>query len=146
MARTFDVLALLLPLIGEWETDADGPMGRARCRRRFTLSVGGAFIELSARWTFALGDEYEERAFLGPTREGSLGIWSFTSDGGHAIGSSAEVQDIHPGAIGFISAMPAGRARQAYWLDSDGALGWIVEAGTPKGWERMTNHRYERRG
>jgi hypothetical protein len=145
MARASDLLAPLLPLIGEWESDADTPMGRTRCSRRFALGVGGAFIELTARWSFASGGEYEERAFLGPTREGPLGVWSFTSDGGHAIGSAVELADVHPGAIGFISAMPAGRARQAYWIESDGTLRWMVEAETPKGWERMTNHSYQRR-
>ncbi len=120
-------------------------MGRTQCSRRFALAVGTSFVELRANWSFPSGDGYEERAFFGPTKEGSLGIWSFTSDGKHAIGSASDVRDVHPSAIGFTSAMPAGRARQAYWLNGDGSLYWTVEAETPKGWERMVTHRYQRR-
>ena len=146
MGRPSELLAPLTTLIGEWETDSDMPGGRVHCTRQFAPTLGGAFIELVAHWAFASGAGYEEHAFFGAARDGSIGTWSFTSDGGHSIGSAADVREIHPEGIGFIAMMPAGRARQAYWIAEGGSLNWVVEAETPTGWERFTSHRYTRRG
>ena len=145
MADRAAVLAALAPLLGEWVTDTETPMGPTQCTRRFTLAIGGAYVELVANWKFgSSGGSYEERAYFGANAAGSLGFWSFTSDGGHATGEIADVREVHPTALGFIAVMPAGRARQAYWTTDDGALQWVVEAETPKGWERFTTHTYRR--
>ncbi|HEY4218271.1 MAG TPA: hypothetical protein VGM67_14110 [Gemmatimonadaceae bacterium] len=144
MSELAAILDPLTPLLGEWVTDADTPMGRVRCTRQFAPAVGSAYIELIAHWAFGAGRDYEERALFGAVKPHTLGFWSFTSDGGHAHGEIADVHDIHPTALGFIAAMPAGRARQAYWRDDNGVLHWIVEAETPNGWERFTAHQYRR--
>jgi hypothetical protein len=144
MGTTPAILTALAPLLGAWVKETDTPMGRARCTRGFTPALGGAYVELVARWDFGPGDAYEERAYFGATAAGSLGFWSFTSDGGRAAGEVVDVRDIHPAALGFVAVMPAGRARQAYWTEGDGSLKWAVEAETPRGWERFATHTYRR--
>ncbi|HEX3867931.1 MAG TPA: hypothetical protein VHV78_14310 [Gemmatimonadaceae bacterium] len=138
-------LAPLAPLLGEWVADAETPIGQAQCARSFTPALGGAYVELVARWDFGPGhNAYEERALFGASAAGALAFWSFTSDGGQATGEIADVSDIHPSALGFVAAMPAGLARQAYWPATDGSLQWVVEAKTPRGWERLASHCYRR--
>ena len=162
------LLGPLDPLIGAWEATAESPRGPLRVERVFTRVHGGRWVRLEVRWAFAEG-VYEETAMFGRRADGTLGFWSFTSDGKHSEGWLAEAPDLPAQAIAFEAEMPAGRARQAYWpapavdvvegeggdgeggesgVRDDGAADdgagfmWIVEARTNTGWSRFTEHRY----
>jgi hypothetical protein len=147
------LLGSLDPLIGAWEASADSPRGPVRVERVFTRVHGGRWVRLEARWTFA-ESVYEETAMFGRRADGTLGFWSFTSDGKHAEGWLVEAPDLPAEAVAFEGDMPAGRARQAYWPaplaerdDADGVddgarFVWVVEARTKHGWSRFTEHRY----
>jgi len=65
-------------------------------------------------------------------------FWSFTSAGKRSTGALA----IHPHAIGFEAAMPAGLARQAHGPDPTGGFRWAVASKTKKGWRRFVEHHY----
>ena len=134
-------LGALSPLIGNWKAEADTPMGQVKCKRSFTLILGGKYVQLTATWKLPRGT-YEEVAIFGAGDEGAINFWSFTSDGKRSEGSIADVTDIHPQAIGFEAKMPAGLARMVYWPDDGGGFRWAVEAKSAKGWERFTEHRY----
>jgi len=69
-------------------------------------------------------------------------FWSFTSAGKRSTGALADVSDIHPHAIGFEAAMPAGLARQAHGPDPTGGFRWAVASKTKKGWRRFVEHHY----
>ena len=155
------LLGPLDPLIGAWETTADTPRGPVRVERVFARVHGGRWVRLEARWAFA-ESVYEESAMFGRRPDGTLGFWSFTSDGKHSEGWLVEGPDLPAQAIAFEAEMPAGRARQAYWpaptvetVEDDGAgdaddhiaddgagFVWVVEARTKSGWSRFTEHRY----
>ncbi len=134
-------LGLLDPLIGEWASESDSPVGKVRCLRAFARVLGGSYVQLTATWE-AGGRAYEEIAMYGAGEKGAIHFWSFTSDGKRSEGSLADVSDVHPQAVGFEAQMPAGRARMAYWPDGEGGFHWVVEARTKKGWKRFTEHRY----
>lgn len=136
-------LGPLAPLIGDWEAQAETPMGLVQCTRSFTPVLAGTYIQLIARWNFKAG-LYEEQAFFGVDANRKLTFWSFTSDGKHSQGNQADVSDIHPQAVGFEAQMPAGLARMLYWPDDLGGMNWAVEAKTKKGWKRFTEHHYQR--
>lgn len=129
------LLGPLDPLIGAWETTAESPRGPIRVERVFTRVHGGRWVRLEARWAFAEG-VYEETAMFGRRTDGTLGFWSFTSDGKHSKGWLAEAPDLPAQAIAFEADMPAGRARQAYWpapaiegeADGEGGVRVEVEA------------------
>jgi hypothetical protein len=145
MDRSHVLLEALAPLLGTWETDAETPMGKAHCVRCFAPALGGAYVELVAQWTFgSAAAGYEERAYFGATAAGILGFWSFTSDGGRATGEVTDVSEVHADALEFMVMMPAGRARQAYWVTPSGSLEWVVDAETTRGWERLATHSYRR--
>ena len=108
------LLGPLDPLIGAWEAATDSERGPVRVERVFTRVHGGRWVRLEARWAFAEG-VYEETAMFGRRSDGTLGFWSFTSDGKHSEGWLAEAPDLPAQAIAFEAEMPAGRARQAYW-------------------------------
>jgi len=108
------LLGPLDPLIGAWETTADSERGPLRIERVFTRVHGGRWVRLEVRWAFAEG-VYEETAMFGRRADGTLGYWSFTSDGKHSEGWLAEAPDLPAQAVAFEAEMPAGRARQAYW-------------------------------
>ncbi len=134
-------LGALAPLIGSWEAKAETPLGRVRCTRSFTPILGGAYVQLIARWEFKKGI-YEEQALFGVDDNGKLAFWSFTSDGRHSQGAIADASDIHPQAVGFEAKMPTGLARMVYWPNEMGGVSWAVEAKTKKGWKRFTEHHY----
>jgi hypothetical protein len=96
---------------------------------------------LSARWNFGKGN-YDEWALFGIDRQGTVGFWSFTSDGKQSQGVLIDATDLHPEAIGFVAEMPAGTARMVYWPE-DGGMVWVVESKTKKGWNRFTEHHYK---
>ena len=127
-------LGVLDPPIGTWKARTESPRGPVRV-------LGGAYVRLTAVWEYAKGG-YEELALYGVSDDGKLAFWSFTSDGKHSVGVIADVNDIHPEAIGFEAQMPAGLARMAYWPDGAGGFHWVVEAQTKKGWKRFTEHHY----
>ena len=108
------LLGVLDPLIGPWQATAVTPMGAARVERVFSRVLGGRWVRLEARWFIGSG-VYEEVAFFGRRPDGTLGFWSFTSDGKRSEGWLAEAPDLPAGAIAFEADMPAGRARFAYW-------------------------------
>jgi hypothetical protein len=141
-------LGPLAPLIGAWSTETETPMGLAACARNFSR-FGEGWILLEASWRFGSGPSariYRETAFLGPTAEGPLGIWSFTNDGKRSEGVLSAAPDVHSLAICFEADMPAGRARQIYWPDEGGGLAWAVEAKNARGWKRFSEHHYTRTG
>lgn len=136
-------LGFLQPLLGCWTAESNSEMGPVRCTRSFEPVLGGAYVELDARWEFGGGGKvYEERALIGSGDDGKVCFWSFTSDGKRSQGTVADVTDLHPEAIGFEARMPAGLARMAYWPDEDGGFVWVVESKNAKGWRRFVEHRY----
>jgi len=134
-------LGVLDPLIGSWQAEADTPMGRVRCTRKFSRILHGKRILLEARWHLPAG-VYEEHAVYGPDASGALAFWSFTSDGKQSQGSLTDASDIHPEAVAFEAEMPAGVARMVYWPDGESGVFWVVESKTKKGWNRFALHRY----
>lgn len=135
-------LGVFEPLMGTWRAEADSANGAVICIRRFEKVLDGAYVQLTADWTFQ-GGSYKEIAFIGVGPGGEVQFWSFTSDKKQSQGTLAEVTDIHPQAIGFEAQMPAGLARMAYWPDERGGFHWVVESKTKKGWNRFTEHHYE---
>ena len=87
---------------------------------------------------------YQELAFIGSDRDGTIRFWSFTSDGKQSNGHLADVSDLHPLAVGFEAEMPAGIARMAYWPDDQGGIYWVTEARNKKGWKRFVEHHYHK--
>lgn len=138
-------LGPFLPLLGTWVAKAESPMGPVRCDRSFESILGGNFLQLTAIWQFGpnpKGGGYRELAVIGAGDDGTVGFWSFTSDGKRSQGKVADVTDLHPEAVGFEAQMPAGLARMAYWPDEDGGFHWVVESKTKKGWNRFVDHHY----
>jgi hypothetical protein len=118
-------------------------MGPVVCTRTFAPVLGGSHVQLTAVWE--IGPKlYEEMAMFGAGPDGGIVYSSFTSDGKSATGQRADVTDVHPEAIGFEAAMPAGRARMIYWPDDEGGFHWVVESRNRKGWHRFTEHHYVR--
>src|SRR3954451_22206110 len=140
------LLGPLKPLLGGWETEADGPQpgSRMTCTRTFRPVLGGGWIQLDARWAMGPGRAYEETALFGRGAEGRLAFFSFTSDGKRSQGWLADGTDVHPRAVAFEADMPAGRARFLYWPEADGELGFAVESRTKQGWKRFVKHVYRR--
>ena len=151
-------LGLFKPLIGSWACEADTPMGPVRCTRTLEPTLGGAYLQLEARWHFGSsettapegcdeaetlkGKVYEETALIGVDAEGAIRFWSFTSDGKNSQGVVTDVTDLHPQAIGFEAQMPAGTARMTYWPDEEDGFFWAVESKSKKGWSRLASHHY----
>jgi hypothetical protein len=141
-------LGIFAPLIGAWRAEAGSPMGPVACTRTFAPILSDTFIQLDVAWTFrapkgAAPRIYSERAIFGPDKDGSLGFWSFTSDGKRSQGVLADGGDVAPGALCFEAQMGAGRARQIYWPDADSGIRWAVESRNKKGWNRFTEHLYK---
>jgi hypothetical protein len=155
-------LGVLAPLLGRWSAAAESPMGPLHCTRVFAAVLGSSYVRLEARWLFgaapleAPGEcpdgpgkprrGYEEIAFFGAGAGGGIAFWSFTSDGKRSQGTSADVTDIHPEAVGFEAQMPAGLARMAYWPDGEGGFFFAVESKNKKGWKRFLEHHYRAAG
>jgi hypothetical protein len=134
-------LAILEPLLGDWEAEADSPRGPVHCTRAFRRILGGKYVQLAARWEFT-GQLYEELALFGVDETGKVAFWSFTSDGKRSHGVLVAAPEVHPEAIAFEAEMPAGLARQIYWPADEGGFWWAVESGTKKGWNRFVLHHY----
>lgn len=158
-------LGFLQPLLGRWVAETVSEMGPVRCERTLEPVVGGAFVQVTARWEIggttgsaggagaggggagvrAGGTDrpriYEELALIGPGEGGKVRFWSFTSDGKRSEGVQADVSDLHPEAVGFEAEMPQGLARMAYWPQDDG-FNWLVQAKTARGWRDVVLHRY----
>ena len=148
MAWTFGRgrLGPLLPLVGRWHTfQASGTSAAAGlvCTRAFT-PFGKGWIMLDARWWIAPDREYREVAFIGGDNAESLVCHSYTNDGKSSLGRRTDGSDVHPLAIAFEAAMPAGLARMIYWPLEDGDSGFYfaVESNTKKGWNRFLTQRY----
>lgn len=135
-------LGIFNPLLGTWRAEADSPMGSVICVRTFSRVLDGAYVQLTADWTYEEGS-YQELALIGVRPDGQVGFWSFTSDRKQSEGYLADVSDLHPQAIGFEAQMPAGLARMAYWPDEQEGFHWVVESKTKKGWNRFTHHHYK---
>jgi len=136
-------LGALNPLLGTWVAIAGSAQGRVRCKQTFSRVLGGAYVQLVTNWRYGQ-KTYDELALYGVGENGKLSFWSFTSDGKNSRGTVADGSDIHPEALGFQAAMPAGLARMVYWPDEDGGFVWAVEAKTKKGWKRFTEHHYKK--
>jgi hypothetical protein len=138
-------LGALKPLLGTWATETGGPgsFGTVRVTRSFAPVLGGAYVRLDACWELGGGKRYEELALFGKSGDGGLAFTSFTSDGKQARGSQADGSDVHPQAIAFEAAMPAGLARFIYWPADEGeGYYFAVENRTKKGWNRFLRHLY----
>ena len=136
-------LGILDPLIGSWMAESDTPMGHVKCTRTFTRMHGDRWIALDADWDFG-SKHYVEHAVFGIGDDSKLAFWSFTSDGKKSQGSLSDGTDVHPGAIAFEAQMPAGVARMIYWPGENETINWAVESKTKKGWNRFTQHTYQR--
>ncbi|MGE5603079.1 MAG: hypothetical protein ACM30E_08510 [Nitrososphaerales archaeon] len=101
-------LGILDPLLGDWEADADSPLGAIHCMRAFRRVLGGKYVQLAARWELP-GQVYEELALFGVDDAGNVAFWSVTSDGKRSHGVLAAAPDVHPQTICFEAQMPAGR-------------------------------------
>jgi hypothetical protein len=135
-------LGFLQPLLGRWTATAEGDvMGPVRCTRVFTPVLEGSYVRLEARWELGEGKVYEEEALIGAGDDGTVGFWSFTSDGKRSQGALADATDLHPEAIGFEAQMPAGLARMVYWPEEGGFV-WVAESRNAKGWKRFVEHHY----
>lgn len=136
-------LGIFKPLLGNWRAEADSPAGEGSvtCTRSFARALAGKYVQLNALWELENG-RYEEQAYFGVGQDGQVHFWSFTSDGKQSQGTLADVNDLHPQAVGFEAQMPAGLARQAYWPDEDDGFHWVVESKTKKGWHRLVHHHY----
>ena len=134
-------LGFLEPLLGTWRAKAASPAGPVTCTRTFTRTLHGKYIQLTAQWKVKPGF-YEETAYLGVWPDGTVGFWSFTSDGKQSEGCAVDATDLHPQAIGFEAQMPAGLARLAYWPDAEQGFHFVVEARNKKGWKRFVHHHY----
>lgn len=143
------LLGPLNPLLGRWTAEAAGP-GRAsvmRCERRFELVLDGKWIPLDACWQTGPGSAYEETALFGRTAGGTLGFFSFTSDGKSSQGVVADGADVHPEAVAFEARMPAGLARFVYWpAEVEEGFYFAVESRTRAGWNRFMRHQYRPAG
>jgi hypothetical protein len=117
-------------------------MGMVQCTREFKAVLNGNYIELDALWEFGT-KSYVEKAIIG-LNEDKLTFWSFTSDGKKSVGQLADGTDIHPQALCFEAQMPAGLARMIYWPDADSGFHWAVESKIKKGWNRFTEHHYQK--
>jgi hypothetical protein len=136
----------LRPLVGHWVTVPDGSE-RARasathCSRSFTM-FGKRWLRLEARWDAGI-EGYRETAFFGAGADGTLAVYSFTSDGKKSHGVQVDGSDVHPAALAFESQMPAGLARMVYWPIDDGAPGFYfaVDNKVKAGWNRFLRHSY----
>lgn len=134
-------LGPLDPLLGHWVATADTPMGRLKCTREFTRVLGKNYVLLNAKWDME-AKVYEELAYFGVARDGTLSCWSFTNDGKNSQGHLVDATDVHPEAVAFEAEMPAGTARQIYWPGEGGVIKMAVESKTKKGWNRFTKHEY----
>lgn len=144
------LLGPMQPLLGDWRTgQAEGstPASTMACRRSFT-PFGKGWIRLEARWEMGADRTYCETAFFGPGEDGALACFSFTNDGKRSLGRLADGSDIHPDALAFEAAMPAGLARMVYWPREDTAPGFLfaVESRTKKGWNRFLRQEFGRAG
>ena len=134
-------LGVLAPLLGSWQAEADSPQGKLICRREFSKTLEGKYVQLRAFWD--IKDKlYEELAMIGVNVDKQVAFWSFTSDGKQSQGLLADVTDIHPLAVGFEAQMPSGLARMAYWPADEEGFKWVVESKTKKGWKRFVEHFY----
>jgi hypothetical protein len=134
-------LGIFQPLLGSWEANAESPMGKVKCTRKFEKVLGENYVRLEAHWYF--GDKvYVEHAMYG-IKDGEIAFWSFTSDGKNSTGKLSDGSDIHPEAICFEAQMPAGIARMIYWPDPKEGFHWAVESKNKKGWNRFTEHHYK---
>jgi hypothetical protein len=134
-------LGTLKPLLGTWKASADTPNGRVQVTRTCVHVLGEKYIQQTSLWEFGKG-VYQEIMYFGMRQDGTVGFWSFSSDGKHSEGHAADVSEIHPEAIGFEAQMPAGLARMAYFPDGEGGFYWVVEAKNKNGWNRFVNHHY----
>jgi hypothetical protein len=132
------------PLLGSWISTPDAQESRmpALCHRTLTV-FGKGWINLEAVWNVGGGREYRESAMFGAMPDGTLGFYSFTSDGKRSEGHLSDGSDVHATAIAFEAEMPAGRARMVYWpLNSGFGFNFAVESRTTKGWNRFLRHEY----
>lgn len=135
------LLGPLRPLLGDWRTQESAGSTEAAgmaCTRTFSPH-GKGWVALDVRWQIGPGREYRELALFGPAEDGTLGFFSFTSDGKRSVGLLADAADVHPHALAFEAQMPAGVARMVYWpLEQSGpGFQFAVENRTKKGWNRF---------
>ncbi len=133
------LLGPMRPMLGAWIADADMNGVRFTCTRTFE-PLGKGWIRLEAVWNLPQG-AYVETALFGAGDDGTLGFFSFTSDGKRSVGRLADGSDVDPAAVAFEARMPAGLARMIYWPPEDGdGFRFAVESRTRKGWNRFLVH------
>jgi len=133
------LLGPMQPMLGAWIADADMNGATFPVTRTFA-PVGKGWIRLEAIWSLPNG-AYTEAALFGRGEDGTLGFFSFTSDGKRSVGRLADGADVHPDAVAFEAQMPAGLARMVYWPREHGeGFRFAVENRTKKGWNRFLVH------
>ena len=137
------LLGPMKPLLGRW-THTGEHNGQSISVTRAYEPFGKGWVKLTAIWTLPGGD-YVETAFYGAGEDGTLGFFSFTSDGKRSEGRLADGSDVHPDAIAFVAKFPAGTGRMIAWPRDDGRAGFdfAVESQTRKGWNRFLLQRFD---
>ena len=134
----------LKPLLGTWLSLPEHQQSQmpARCNR-VLHPFGKAWIEMDARWDMAERGQYREIALFGAMADGTLGFYSFTSDGKRSEGRRSDGTDVHPLALAFEARMPAGLARMIYWPRETGTgFYFAVESRAATGWNRFLRQEY----
>jgi hypothetical protein len=142
------LLGPLAPLLGRWTATAAGPGAASvmHCERSFQQVLDGKWVQLTASWQTGPDSAYEETALFGRTADGTLGFFSFTSDGKSSQGRLADAADVHPLAVAFEAQMPAGLARMVYWPAEEEGFYFAVESRTRTCWNRFMRHHYRAAG
>lgn len=133
------LLGPMRPMLGAWTAEAEANGARFICTRTFQ-PIGKGWIRLEAVWNLPNG-AYVETALFGAGDDGTLGFFSFTSDGKRSVGRLADGSDVDPAAVAFEARMPAGLARMVYWPPETGdGFRFAVESRTKAGWNRFLVH------
>jgi hypothetical protein len=111
--------------------------GMAFSVTRTLEAMGKGWVRMEAVWRLPQG-AYIDTTLFGPGDDGTLGFFSFTSDGKRSVGRRTDGADVHPQALAFEAQMPAGLARMVYWpADAGEGFNFAVENRTKKGWNRF---------
>lgn len=135
-------LGLLDPLLGTWVAEGESELGHYRVQRGLERVLQRSHVRMNVHWD--LGDRsYDEWAIFGADRDGTVGFWSFTSDGKQSRGHLVAADDLPSGGFSFEADMPAGRARMLF-LPRDHGPGFrfAVESRSAEGWRRFVEHEY----
>ena len=130
------LLGPMKPLLGAWIADVE-MHGMTFTVTRVFEPMGKGWVRLEAVWNLPQG-AYVDTTLFGPGDDGTLGFFSFTSDGKRSVGRKADATDVHPQALAFEARMPGGLARMVWFPAEEGeGFRFAVENRTKKGWNRF---------